>query len=447
MDQPDRHRLPFLWGAATSSHQIEGYNDNNDWTHWENQGHIKNGEVSGPATDHLNRFREDIGLAAELGLTSYRFSIEWSRLEPEDGKWDLDSFNWYLDLIGECERHHLLPMLTLHHFTSPKWFADKGGFTWDEAPERFARMVRQVAKILGPRIPLWCTINEPNVLVIGSYLGQFMPPGKFAPDQAAIACHHLLKAHVFAYDILHSEILNRKGPWMSQRIQVGIAHNMLDFVPYRLWHPCDQMICYFLRKFYNQAWLDAVTGRKQRFGIIGFLPTAPAVKSALGRRTIDFIGINYYTKMYVKWIRKITAHQSKPNSFTPVILNFSKENKNISDTGWEIHPRGLNKMLQFVKQYRLPIYITENGIADKSDTMRSDFLLSHLKIIARAIQNGINICGYYHWSLLDNYEWINGFEPRFGLYKVDYTTFNRTPTNTALLYKRIIKDFRSWESF
>lgn len=427
----------FLWGAATSSHQIEGYNDKNDWAQWENKGRTKNGIRSGAATDHLNRFREDIRLAAELGLNSYRFSIEWSRLEPEEDQWDSVALNWYLQLIHECEQVGLIPMLTLHHFTSPKWFADKGGFTWEKSPERFAKLVKYIARNLGPSIPLWCTFNEPMVLILGTYIGTLMPPGDFSPKKASLAFYHILQAHVFAYDILHSEISQRRGPWAHHPIQVCIAHNMLDFIPQRIWHPIDHLLCILLRRFYNQAWLDAITGRKQNFGMFGIIPSPPCVKKALGRHTIDFIGVNYYTNVYIEWSREKNAENTLEKNI-PFKINFSKNKKTISDLGWEIHPTGLTNILKLVSRYNLPIMITENGIADQSDKLRSDFLLCHLKEIALAIKQGIDIRGYYYWSLLDNFEWNDGFEPRFGLYKVDYATFSRTTTASALLYKEII---------
>ncbi|MBI3543629.1 MAG: glycoside hydrolase family 1 protein, partial [Deltaproteobacteria bacterium] len=212
----------FLWGAATSSHQIEGDNVHNDWWAWEEQGRTEGGARSGKATDHWKRFHEDLKLAADLGLNSYRFSVEWSRLEPSDGTWDESPLDWYEALVGECEKLGLLPMRTLHHFTSPKWFADRGGFTAADAPDRFAEYATRVVARLGARVPLWCTLNEPMVLVGGSYLGTFMPPGKFSPRMASQACHGLLRSHVKAYDIIHRDarFRARTGPWASRPVQV-----------------------------------------------------------------------------------------------------------------------------------------------------------------------------------------------------------------------------------
>lgn len=427
---------PFLWGAATSSHQVEGHNDKNDWWAWEAEGRCEGGARSGAATDHWNRFREDLKLAAGLKLNSYRFSVEWSRIEPEEGRWDESAIEWYSDLIAECESLGIIPMLTLHHFTSPRWLAEKGGFTWDGSSYAFTRFVEKIAKTLGPRVPLWCTLNEPMVLVGGTYLAQFMPPAVFSPKNAALACHNLLKSHVSAYQVLHSQITERKGKWKNHPRRVGIAHNLLDFVPDRPWHPLEWTLARIFHRFYNRAWLDAVTGRKQRFGVLGLVPSAPVVQEALGKPTVDFIGVNYYTKAYVQW-RPRAAAEERPADL-PIGLSFARRKEEASDLEWAIHPHGFRKMLRFAASYGLPLYVTENGIADRNDDLRPRYLMSHLEELALAIEEGIDIRGYYHWSLLDNFEWIKGFGPRFGLFRVNYETFAREATRSADLYREII---------
>ena len=436
MSAPPPKEIPFLWGAATSSHQVEGGNDKNDWWEWESQGRIDGGARSGDATEHWTRYREDIRLAAELGLNTYRFSIEWSRIEPAPGEWNEQALEWYANLITECESHGLLPMLTLHHFTSPAWFAKLGGFTHKDAPTRFAAFVKKVAQTLGPRVPLWCTLNEPMVLVTGTYLGQFMPPAQYSPSLASQACAGLLKSHVLAYDLLHSEIKTRQGPWAHVPLQVGIAHNMLDFMPDRPWHWIEALLAKTFWRFYNRAWLDAITGKKQNFGVIGFVPAPPQVLEAHGRKTADFIGVNYYTKAYVQW-RPRDAGEKRPADL-PLGLVFARRKEPASDVEWAIHPKGLGKMLRTASRYGLPIYVTENGIADRKDALRSEYLFTHLKEIAKAIAHGIDIRGYYYWSLLDNFEWIKGFGPRFGLYQVDYDTLTRHRTRSADFYKKLI---------
>jgi len=423
----------FLWGAATSSHQIEGNNLHNDWWAWEESGQIEGGARSGVATDHWNRFREDLSLASDLGLNAYRFSIEWSRLEPRQGEWDMAAFARYREILDECRRRGLEPMLTLHHFTSPKWFTDKGGFTGEDAPNHFSSYVQKVIHELGHDVRLWCTFNEPMVMAVGAYLGCFMPPATYSPTLAAMTCRNLLRCHVAAYDMLHAAFPNR--------IAVGIAHNMLDFKPDRIWHPIERVMSGLFVRFYNRSWLNAVTGSRQNFYVPGLIPRVPVVKEAQGRRTTDFIGVNYYTKAYVQW-KPRDAEGSRPAEL-PLGLAFARRKEPVSDVGWAIHPRGFERVLKLAASYGVPLYVTENGIADRDDKLRPDFLMSHLRVCDSMRRDGVDIRGYFHWSLMDNFEWIKGFGPRFGLYKVDYQTLVRTRTRSAELYKDYIAKQKS----
>jgi beta-glucosidase len=428
--------MDFLWGAATSSHQIDGNNVNSDWWHWEKQGFIDRKETSGLATDHWNRFREDLELAEKLKLNSYRFSVEWARVEPREGEWDVSALRWYRELILECEKRSLMPMLTLHHFTLPQWVAEKGGLAWDQFPERFLKYTLKVIEAVGTRVSLWCTVNEPMGLAIGKYMGGFMPPGTNDPASVSTANRNLFAGHVLAYDALHEQIKHREGPFQNVPLAVGFAHNMIDFMPARSWHPMERWMTLLCRNFYNRSWLDAVVGQKQHFGIKGLLPTPPQVTEAHGRRTVDFIGINYYMKVYLRW--RFRGKDPATTDVLPLAIQFSQPTDQTSELGWAIYPAGLGRMIRFVKSFGLPIYITENGIADGKDALRPSYLLSHLREIAKSIREGADIRGYYHWSLIDNFEWIKGFEPRFGLIEVDYATFKRTLRPSAELYRNII---------
>lgn len=443
----------FLWGAATSSHQIDGDNINSDWWQWEATGVIEGGKGSGKATDHWNRCVEDLEIAKSLGLNTYRFSIEWARIEPKEGLIDESALAWYENLLSHCERLKLVPMATLHHFTNPKWLADRGGFAWAHSPKSFERFTKLIVKTLGGRVPLWCILNEPNNLTIGQYLAGYMPPAKFSPDDFASASQNMLKAHVLAYDVIHHEITRRTGPFRQHPVMVGIAHNMIDFVAANHWNPMERLLVQVLRRFYNRAWLDAVTGEKQHFGVTGLVPYAEQVPMALGRKTVDFIGINYYTKAYICWknpgekaedsgyvpMTVETTKEKSVESFLPFQVCLMKKGEVASDMGWAVHPDGLGGMIRFVKTYNLPIYITENGIADGDDSRRADYLKSHLLQIAHEIEHGTDIRGFYYWSLLDNFEWIKGFGPRFGLVHVDYETFSRKIRSSAKYYAQIVR--------
>lgn len=431
--------MSFLWGVATSSHQIEGDNTHNDWWAWEQAGNIRTGEMSGKATDHWTRFAEDLQNAASLGATSYRFSVEWSRLEPQEGKWDTSAFDWYENLLTECEKKGLLPMLTLHHFTLPQWLAEKGGLLHPHFAERFASFVRKIAVQWGSRVPLWCTVNEPMWLVFGGYLAGVLPPAQSNPRSVGLAHRAMLKAHVAAYDILHQVITRREGPWKDHPLSVGFAHNMIDFQPLRSWSLVERLMSTVFDRYYNRSWLDAVTGRRQGFGVRGILPAPKQVWSARGRRTVDFLGINYYMRAYPCWGPQKEHAQFIQFKNLPIGIRFQKSGDTVSDLGWPIHPVGLGRMIRKVARYGLPIYITENGIADAVDDRRPKYLTEHLREVARAKQSGVDLRGYYYWSLLDNFEWIEGFAPRFGLWEVDYQSLNRRPRSSAEIYRQIIE--------
>lgn len=425
----------FLWGAATSAHQIEGYNDRSDWWAWEAAGNIAGGVGSGAACDHWNRADADLSLASSLGLNSYRFSVEWAKIEPEQGRWNENAFRWYETLLDHCEAKGLLPMLTLHHFTLPKWVADRGGFTNPESITWFSRYVTRVLERLGPRVPLWCTFNEPMVLALGSYLGGFMPPAVKDPASVSRASVNMFQAHAAAYRALHTRISHRTGPWRDVSLQVGIAHNMLDFLPDRWWHPIERSLAYVVSDYYNRRWLKAITGSKQSFGLPGLVPRAPT-RTRLAKPTADFIGVNYYTKAYLRWRPRDASEGSV--SGVPLGVAFARRNEEQTDVGWSIHPEGFRRVLLQAASYGLPIYVTENGCADRNDRLRSRYLQLHLREVARLIAEGEKIRGYYYWSLLDNFEWKEGFGPRFGLVRVDYGTFEREPRKSADLYRRII---------
>lgn len=415
---------------------MEGHNSASDWWRWEHDGHIEGGVVSGAACDHWSKAAADLELAAGLGTNSYRFSVEWAKLEPAEGEWCEEAFSWYDSLLGHCERLGLVPMLTLHHFTLPAWLADKGGFSSPESVPAFQRFVEKVAARLGMRVPLWCTFNEPMVLLMGSYVGGFMPPALFAPELFGRACENILRAHLLAYDHLHANLTERSGPWQGLPLQVGVANNMLDFLPDRWWHPMEQGLARVIRRFYNRAWLDALTGRRQHFGVPFVLPRARSVAEARGRKLIDFVGVNYYTKAYVKWRPRDSSAETLKQ--LPLGVSFARRTEPQSDLGWAVHPAGFRSVLREAGSYGLPIYITENGLADREDSLRPAYLLSHLREVAGALKDGIDVRGFYYWSLLDNFEWVKGFGPRFGLFHVDYQTLARSARPSAQLFKRVI---------
>lgn len=380
----------FLWGTATSSHQIEGGNENN-WTEWEQEGTIKDGSVSGRACNSWELYKEDIRLAKELNNNAYRFSIEWSRVEPVEGKFDKAALARYRDMVKECRKNGIEPFVTLCHWTQPLWFRDAGGWLNKRSPLLFQRYVERVAKELGHDVKFWVTLNEPLIYSYNSYLSGKWPPQKKKLATFLKVQKNLVQAHKLAYFTLHDF-----GP-----CEVGIAKNNQCFEPY-------------LNSFFNRAIVAAVA----RYWNHSFLRRI--------ENTMDYVGINYYfhNRVYVSW-----------GGY--VVMN---ENKVTNDLGWEIYPKGLYRVLTDVKRYEKPVYILENGLADARDTRRADFIRDHLRYVHKAIKDGVDVRGYFHWSLLDNFEWSEGFEPRFGLYEVDYETFERKARKSAKVYAGIAKN-------
>jgi len=430
----------FLWGVATSAHQVEGNNQHNDWWQWEASGNIETGERSGIACDHWNRFKEDLRLAKDLGANCYRFSIEWSRIEPEEGRWVNEALEWYEELVAECERLDLMPMATLHHFTVPRWLSDKGGFLWEKAAGRFAGFTNKVGERLARRVPFWCTLNEPNTLAIGQYLGAFMPPARFAPKAVSESSRNMLRAHLKAEQVLRKLGETREGKYAHLPLKVGIAHNVIRFLPRHRWNPVERMLAQSFDRFYNRAWPDALTGRKQHFGAFGLVPQPRQVWEARKKRTIDFLGINYYMKVYVCLGPQGESANFIKSSRFPLGVVFSLPTDRVSDLGWAVHPEGLEHLLVEMADYGVPLYVTENGCADAKDQLRSEYLRGHVGAVVRARERGAPVEGYIHWSLLDNFEWIKGFGPRFGLIEVDYATQERRVRSSGETFRKLVEE-------
>jgi beta-glucosidase len=386
----------FLWGAATSAHQVEGGNVN-DWAEWEKgsaQDLAKRAEgywqkwqqkefpemfqprnyISGRACDHYHRFKEDFDIAKSLNHSAHRFSIEWSRIEPKEGRIDEKEIEHYRQVLLALRERQIEPFVTLYHWPLPIWLAQSGGWLNPRVPYYFNRFVKIVGEHLFDLVNFWITINEPNVYASNSYLKGVWPPQKKSILKYFEVLNSLIKAHQLAYRSLHLIDLG---------CQVGIAKNNIYFkniplAPY-FWNK------YFLNKIKNYQ---------------------------------DFIGLNYY--FFKCW----------PN----------KKNLLVSDMGWQIYPKGIYCVLRDLRKYNKPIYITENGLADAKDTKRAKFIKDHLKWIYKTIQEGVDIRGYFYWSLLDNFEWDKGFWPRFGLVEIDYQTMERKIRPSAKIYARICRE-------
>ena len=412
----------FLWGAATASHQVEGGNSNNDWWGWERLGgKIADGTTSETACDQYNRYEEDFDLAKKLGHNTHRLSLEWSRIEPKEGVFSSTQLKHYRRVLEALCNRGIEPMVTLHHFTNPIWLAGSGGWENGKVVEYFARYAKVVAGELGGVVRLWNTINEPTVYSYLSYVEGAWPPGATSFRSAAIVMTNMLRAHALAYHIIHEA-----SPGAG--CEVGIAKHIRVFDPFRQLHPGDRALAWLSDFIFNRWFLDAVdTGRLA-------WPIGIGQKVQLLAGTQDFIGLNYYTRDMTKF-NPLMPH----NAF---IENITRPGSDVNSLGWEIYPEGLYNTLMWLGRYHKPIYITENGIPAADDSQRLTYLRDHLAQAHKAIAHGADVRGYFHWSLLDNFEWADGLTPRFGLIEMDYETLQRTPRPSAYVYARIATENR-----
>ncbi len=422
---PDPFRFPenFLWGSATSSHQVEGNNVHNDWWDWEVRGLLQ--ERSGMACDHWNLFHKDFRLAGSLHHKAHRFSIEWSRIEPKEGFFDPEALAHYRTVIQALRAEHLEPIVTLHHFTLPIWLAKQGGWASAKTPNLFARYTKKVVEAIGQDVTYWMTINEPEVYVFKSYWLGDWPPGEKSYDKSYLVISHLLKGHVLAYAAIHelSRTLGHKAPL------VGIAKHMSIFVPCNPKSWKDRMATWLRDTAFNHLFIKAlIQGRIFYPGL--FRIRLPHMN------TLDFIGLNYYTRDFISHKQGFRI----PNIFGDACpVHHHPDKGTFNSLNWEIYPEGLYHLVKDLWKYKLPILVSENGICTNDDSQRIQFIRDHLTALSRALREGVNVIGYLYWSLLDNYEWAEGFGPRFGLIEVDYPTQKRIIRPSARFFADICK--------
>jgi beta-glucosidase len=402
----------FLWGASTSSHQVEGDNRWNDWWEYEQSGRLPH--ISGEACRHYERFEQDFDLARSWGHNAHRFSIEWSRIEPSEGDWNLDALAHYREVIRALRERGLEPVVTLHHFTNPVWFSRRGGWLRSDSASLFARFAEHAVRNLGAEVKYCLTINEPTVYVIQGYInGEWPPFLKLAWIKAAIVFRNLSRAHVGAYRALHQ---NRPD------IRVGIAHNASLIVPCDPERRSDRMAAGLRDLILNRAF----------FHLIGTRPRN--LRQTAGN--LDFIGLNYYTRTIVRssgWgIGAVLGRTCQ--------LPHHHDQGPISTTGWEVYPRGLKAVLENFSLFGLPLLVTENGIATDDESLRREFVMKHLESLADAVEKGVDVIGYLYWSLIDNFEWALGTKPRFGLAGVDYNTQQRLPRPCVEDFSRVCRE-------
>jgi beta-glucosidase len=401
----------FQWGVATSAFQLEG-SPHADWTDWDTILSDNPG-----VTGHYSLYKEDLALLKHLGVNAYRFSIEWSRIQPREDVWDREAVAHYQEIIDILRSYGIEPMVTLHHFTNPLWFITKYPWHADGSVEKFTGYVeRIVAELTG--VKFWLTFNEPYVILLGGYLEGCTPPGLRDADKALAALKNIFTCHGKAYDVIHRR---------DSGALVSIAHNMSVFAPWKKWNPLDRLLKKTANFFYNHSIINAF----QTGVFVVKFPFARAVEIEVPiKDKLDFFGVNYYTRIHLRF-----------NPFKKMgveLRHLDLDGHGLTNIGWEVHPRGLEKVLRYASRLGLPLIITENGIATHDAERKADYMKRHVDVVERCLRNGIDVRGYYYWTLIDNYEWLQGLDARFGLYRVDFTTLERIPTPAANYYSYLI---------
>jgi beta-glucosidase len=414
----DLLRFPddFRWGTATAAHQVEGQLTN-DWAAWEQMpGKIKDGTDSSRSCQWWSgRYVEDFDLAQSVSHNALRLSVEWSRIEPREGDWDHTAVARYREMLHALRQRGIEPMVTLFHFTNPLWLMEKGGWENEAAVGLFERFCAKVVGELGDLVDLWCTINEPSVYAIYSYLLGLWPPqkGEFVPTIRVL--RHQLLAHARAYRTIHR---------LQPDARVGLAQHIRLFDPFRPGSMLDRWAAKLQDHLFNRLVLDPPADGVLRFPL-GLNANIPELADSQ-----DYVGVNYYSRDMAAF--DITQ---------PGLLftrRFAKPGADFSMEGWgEIYPEGLYRVLKRVQSYGKPIYVTEVGIPDNDDSKRPQFLLTHLAAVHRAWSEGVPVKGVYFWSLVDNFEWAEGFSARFGLIHLDLETGQRVMKRSGQLYGEI----------
>lgn len=413
----------FRWGAATAAHQNEGSNCANNWYLWEEQpGRIYDGQKCNTATNwwDLAVAAGDFDRAAEMGLNALRISVEWSRIEPEPGEFDPAALAKYCEMVRLLRERGIEPMVTLHHFTDPIWLGEMGGWENPLIGDYFSRFTGRVVDALGDQVNLWCTINEPIVYAFYGFHQGLFPPGGTSMPRALKVLRSMLLAHGRAYRTIHR---------IQNGAQVGLAHHMRYFLPADPASPLDRRLVAFFDQVANRSTLDAVT-----YGRLGPLIGAGQIVPQLIDSS-DYIGLNYYSTTHIKFDKAAWKLFFAEQYHDPDLAACEMTSSGLPFC--EVNPPGMYMALKKLQEYGKPVYITENGVPDREDKQRPYILTTYLPEVWRAIRDGVDVRGYYHWTLVDNFEWAEGWNLRFGLIELDPATGERTPRASAAIYGRI----------
>ncbi len=423
---PQVAKQPFLWGVSNSSFQVEGAEPkDSDWLRWtKTPGKIRDGSNADRATDFWNRYEEDFKLAQDAGLNAFRMSIAWERIQPARGQWDERALAHYEKIIESMRKFGLEPVVTLHHFVLPGWVADDGGLLSKTFVADFTAYADKVVNRLSlstANVHYWMTFNEPEILVRGGFLTGDWPPGFQDTNKAAQAFAQLARAHIEAVRAIRAH--------RYAEVKVSVAKNWQVFEMGDA-NPLSFAAMKLLDGIYNQQFLQALHTGKLNI----WMPGATRIKETIalpgGRSTLDYLGVNNYGRWLVKFTTKAPYYTSA----------VGPGDKN--DLGWEIYPKAIYKVIQAASAYKVPVLVSENGLADAKDQLRAKFLTDHMEWIEKARADGYPVIGYLHWSLTDNFEWAYGLTPRFGLVEIDYATGKRSPRPSFGTYAGLVLKYK-----
>ncbi len=428
----------FLFGAATAAHQVEGGCRGNQWWEWEQvAGHIRDGSTSEVACDHYRRFREDFALARELGQQAQRISIEWSRLEPEEGRFDEREADHYRAVLDSIRENGMEPMVTLHHFTNPLWVQRQGGWENPRIVDWLAGFAGRAVRAMGDRVRSWWTINEPTVAPALCYVMGMHPPCVRDFGRALPVARHVLLAHGAMYRAVKDAA--------SHGAEAGPVLQMPLIEPLDPACEADRAAAAQQDFFFNQYFLDGL----ERGVVAPPIGEGEEVAGLAG--SYDAIGLNYYARMLVpggpvgqvSGLADAVAEASAAGGEHGPLLGARRAGEPaefVDQMGWEVHPPGLCKQLVRLAALGRPLYVTESGMATRDERARCRHLLAHLVQVHRAIEQGADVRGYMYWTLMDNFEWAEGYARTFGLIEVDRANdLARRPREAAYLYRDVAR--------
>ena len=416
----------FAWGVATSAFQCEGAatSPTSSWTRWEALGHVRAGNRSGIACDWWENAARDLDLARDLGLNALRMSIEWSRIEPRPGHWDDRALERYREIAAGLRQRGLEPLITLHHFTNPVWFEDAGAFLADDAPDLFARFADRAVRALTDVCNSWVTFNEPNVYTTEGYVTGHFPPGlRGRVSLATRAQANIARAHARAYRLIHE---------LQGEASVGWAHHCVTFRPWRAERRRDRLVSAFYDASFNEPFPYVLRNGRMPYALGGRL--AGDLSEAHG--TYDFVGINLYALVRVAFDARRPRDLFGRRVVPPDAI---RADPTADDLFGEPYPQAIADFAERLGALGKPIYVLENGYPDRADLVRPWVIATAARAMHEAIRRGADVRGYYHWTLVDNFEWYSGWDLRFGLVELDERTQERTPRPSAALYSRIAK--------